>query len=342
MNNQDFKCPLCGSILARDRWVKITGQWDQFEKERGETKQLLEKYKKERVELDKKHKQELLKAAKLSESIGMEKGIKKEKSERERMNKMLQNQAKAIIASNKKIQELQQQLKEGKTPQTAGFDYEKEVNKMLTENFPEDKIIPTGKKGDVIQQIFFQSNEIGSILYECKKTGDYSNAFIKEVKRHQEIARADYAVIVTYASKEGKSKFFIEENVIVIDPLGLLDVALLLRNALIEMHKLKLTKEEIKDKGILILKYMQSGEFKNSMVDTIDKSRKAYELLMSEVKDHQKIWYERIKIYASIHENIQGVRKSIGEIVTGGHVELEPYNFEQLEETKSLKLKSGV
>ena len=218
-NTQNFNCPLCGSLLVRNKWIKITGQWSQYEKERDENKKLLEKYKKEKEEQEKKHKLDLVKAAKLAEATGVEKGIKKEKGERERMSKMLQNQAKAIIASNKKIQELEKQLKEGKTPQTAGFDYEKEVIKILSENFPEDTLKPTGKEGDVIQYVTFNKNEIGSILYECKKTEKFNNSFIKEVIKHQEIARAEFAVIVTHALKEGKSKFFIEENIIVIDPL---------------------------------------------------------------------------------------------------------------------------
>ncbi|OGM30108.1 hypothetical protein A2801_03850 [Candidatus Woesebacteria bacterium RIFCSPHIGHO2_01_FULL_41_10] len=159
--------------------------------------------------------------------------------------------------------------------------------------------------------------------------------------RDQDISHAEFAVIVTHALKEGKSKFFIEENIIVIDPLGLLDMAVLLRNSLVEMHKLKLTKEEVKEKGVQILRYMQSGEFRNSMVDTIEKSRKAYEILVGEVKDYQKTWTERIKLYYAIHENIQGVRRSIGEIVTGGTVELEKYDFMQLEGSELLKLKSG-
>ncbi|MFH1890614.1 MAG: DUF2130 domain-containing protein [Candidatus Kuenenbacteria bacterium] len=340
-NTQNFKCPLCGSLLVRDKWIKITGQWSEYEKERDENKKLLEKYKKEKEEQEKKHKLDLAKAAKLAEASGIEKGIKKEKGERERMSKMLQNQAKAIIASNKKIQELEKQLKEGKTPQTAGFDYEKEVIKILSENFPEDTLKPTGKEGDVIQYVTFNKNEIGSILYECKKTEKFNNSFIKEVIKHQEIARAEFAVIVTHALKEGKSKFFIEENIIVIDPLGLLDVATLLRNSLVEMHKLKLTKEEVKKKGVQILRYMQSKEFRNNMLDTIDKSRKVYELLVVEVKDHQKVWTERIKLYCSIHENIQSVRKSIGEIVTGGSVELERYDFIQIDGSELSKLEGG-
>ena len=341
MSDQNFKCPLCGSILARDKWIKITGQWSEFEKEHEENKKLLEKYKKEKEEQEKKYKLELKKATKLAEVAGIEKGIKKEKSERERMSKMLQNQAKTIIASNKKIQELEKQLKEGKTPQTAGFDYEKEVRRMLSENFPGDILKPTGKEGDVIQYVVFNNNTIGSILYECKKTEKFNNSFIREVKGHQEIAHAEYAVIVTHALKEGKSKFFVEGDIIVIDPLGFLDIAALLRNSLVEMHKLKLTREEVKEKGVQILRYMQSGEFRNNMIDTIDKSRKAYELLVGEVKDHQKAWTERIRLYHSIHDNIQGVRKSIGEIVTGGMVELERYDFIQIGTSELPKLKSG-
>lgn len=339
---QEFTCPLCGSILARDKWVRITGQWSEFEKERNENKKLLEKSKKDKEELEKKFKQDLLKTSKLAEEAGVAKGVKKEKGERERMSKMLQNQAKAILTSNKKIQELEKQLKEGKTPQTAGFDYEKEVFRMLSEKFPSDAIKRTGKEGDVIQSVVDGDSEIGLILYECKKTETFTNSFIVEIKRHQETARADFAVIVTHALKNGKSKFFIEDNVLVIDPLGLLDLALLLRSSVVDMNKLKLTKEDVKAKGIQIMQYMQSGDFRNNMVDTIEKSRKAYGLLMNEVKDHQKAWSERIKIYASIHDNVQSVRKSIGEIVTGGQVLLEPYNFAQIEGPAVPRLGNGT
>ncbi len=157
------------------------------------------------------------------------------------MGKLIQAQTKALQANSKRIQELEKQLKEGKTPQIAGFDYEKEVQRMLKEAYPEDEIQPTGKKGDAIQFVKIKDEIIGSILYECKKTEKYSNSFIDEIKRHQETARADYAVIVTHAQKLNKSKFFIEQNVIIIDPLGLLDIAFLLRTMLLDMHQMKLT-----------------------------------------------------------------------------------------------------
>ena len=322
MNNDiaiasEYKCPLCESMLTREKWIKITGQWVEIEKEKANIRKLLEKSKIEKANLEKKHQIEARKMAKQAEEAGMLKGIKKEKNEREKMSKLIQIQTKAMIVSNKRIQELEKQLREGKTPQTAGFDYEKEVARMLTENFPEDEIKPTGKMGDNIHFVKSNNEIVGSILYECKKTSTYNNSFVVEIKRHQETAGCTYAVVVTHAIKKGKSRFFIEDNVVVIDPLGLLDVAFLLRNTIIEMHHLKLTKDQINEKSKEILKYMQSGVFKNRMMLAIQKAEEAYNLLIKEMGDHKKIWEDRYQIYATIHANIQMVRAEIGQIITG-------------------------
>ena len=323
MGDQNYKCPLCGSILVRDHWVKITGQWEAEQKRAEDIKKQLEQFKKEKLLLEKKHQLDLKKAQKAAEIIGIQKGVKKEKSERERMSKLLQNQAKTIIESNKRIQELEKQLKEGKTPQTAGFDYEKEVAKMLSENFPEDEIKSTGKLGDNIQIVRHKDQEAGSILYECKKTSKYDNSFVLEAKRHQETAGCNYAVVVTHAVKSGKSKFFVDGEVIVIDPLGLLDLAFLLRSSIVEMHLLKLTKEEINEKSKEILRYMQTGVFKNRMVLAMQKSEDAYYLLIEEMRGHKKLWQQRYEIYSTIHANVQMVRLEIGKIITGNPKLLE-------------------
>lgn len=340
MDKQEYKCPLCESLLTRERWIKITGQWDERQKFISTAKKEIEKYKTEKQELEKRHATDLKKAAKLAEVAGIKKGIKKEKSERERMSKLIQGQTKALQANSKRIQELEKQLKEGKTPQTAGFDYEKEVQKMLGETFPEDEILPTGKKGDVIQFVKIKDEKIGSILYECKKTEKYSSLFIDEVKRHQDSARADYAVIVTHAQRENKSKFFVEESVIVIDPLGLLDIAFFLRTTLLDIHQMKLTKEQRDKKGQEILMYMQSGDFRKNMVDNLEKTRDAYDLLVKEVNFHKKDWEERFKIYAAIHQNTQNVRFAIGKILTGRELdEVETEKFPT--EIEALQLQSG-
>jgi len=286
------------------------------------------------IEFEKKSQILLKKREKEAEILGMKKGVAKEKSERTRMVNMLSKNAQELEDRNKQIQKLQKQLKEGKTPQTEGFDYEKEVFKLLSDNFPEDLIKATGKEGDNIQKVFYRGKEIGSIIYECKKTDKFDNAFIKEIERHQEESRATYAVLITHAQKEGKSKFFISGSVIVIDPLGVLDLALLLRTAIIEMHQLKISKEEIDKKSQEILKYMQSGDFKTRMMIAIGKSEEAYQQIVFEITSHKKDWQKRFEIYSAIHANVQMVRLQIGAIITG--------DKELLNETKDLpKLSIG-
>lgn len=315
--DENFLCPLCKSVLLKEDWIKITGQWEEQQKARLETKKEIAQLKKQNEEQEKKYKQEKKKLEKVALETGFKKGQEKEKKEREKMSKLIENQAVANKKSHERIAQLEKQLKEGRTPQTAGFDYEKEVIALLTKNFPEDKITPTGKKGDAIQEIFFKEDRIGSILYECKKTSEYKNSFIDEIKRHQGVAKADYGVVVTHAIKKGKSKFFIEDEIVIIDPLCLLDIAYLLRGSIVEMHKLKLTGVKIEEKGRAILKYMQSGDFKAHMVESAQKAEEAYQLMVEEISSHKKTWQERYKLYCTIHNNIQTVRLEIGKIVTG-------------------------
>lgn len=328
MDIQEYRCPLCQSLLPREKWIKITGQWEEnkkileiSKKQIEAAKKNLEAEKKKLSLLEKRRMIDMKKATRLGEQAGISKGKNIEKKEREKMTKMMEKQTKDISASHEKIKQLQEQLKKGITPQTAGFDYEKEVQKMLSETFVDDEIKCTGKMGDVLHNVIIEENAIGKILYECKKTDKFSNDFIKEISRHQEDAHANYAVIVTHAPKKDKSKFFLEGEVIIIDPLGLMDLAFFLRTTLIEMHKMKLTREEVKQKGIEILRYMQAGDFKAHMVGNIDQAKKAYRLLMKEVDDHKKTWEERVKIYYTIHKNTQSVRKAIGQILTGKQFE---------------------
>lgn len=342
MNNQIFRCPLCESILDKDKWIKITGQWEDIEKEKIKTQKLLDQAKKEREELLKKNLIEKNKAIKEALIKGTTIGIQKEKSERERMTKMISKRTEDLNKANKKILELQDQLKKGITPQTAGFDYEKEVGKILKDNFPGDDIKPTGKKGDVIQTVSNNKMIVGTILYECKKTEKYDNSFIKEVKKHQEIAHADYGVIVTHATKLNKSDFFVEDKIIVVNPLGLLDIAVLLRSTLIQISEMKLTKEKTEQKGQEILRYMQTGEFKKYMIDNVEKSKSAYKLLIKEVESHKKTWEERLKIYFTIHQNTQNVRLAIGKIITGGvMVKLEDEPFPSFKDINIPLLNKG-
>ena len=320
---KDYLCPLCKSVLTRDRFLEITGKWDDQQKAIAENEKKLKQFIKEKEALEKKHQQDLKKVSKAAVEEGVKQGIQKESKRADAMSKMIQKQMRESAAANKKIQELEKLLAEGKTPQVAGFDYEKEVFIQLQEQFPEDEIVPTGKKGDNIQYVKHGEEVIGSILYECKKTDKFNASFIAEVKRHMQDSKADFGVLVTHAVKDANKGISYEEKVIIVNPFGVLDMALILRDSIVLMHQLKKTGES-KDKIAQdIIKYMQSGEFKVNMVTAIQKSEEAYNLMLKEIKSHKKDWEERFKIYSTIHTNVQNVRMEIGKIVTGKEIPIE-------------------
>lgn len=37
MNDRIYKCPLCESILEKEKWIRITAQWEDVEKEKAKS-----------------------------------------------------------------------------------------------------------------------------------------------------------------------------------------------------------------------------------------------------------------------------------------------------------------
>jgi len=81
---QVFRCPLCESLLTREKWIKITGQWDERQKLLEERKKEIENHKKTILQAEKDKKL----IAKKAELLGLEKGVKKERAERIKMSKI--------------------------------------------------------------------------------------------------------------------------------------------------------------------------------------------------------------------------------------------------------------
>jgi len=53
-------------------------------------------------------------------------------------------------------------------------------------------------------------------------------------------------------------------------------------------------------------------------------------LMLLEIKDHNKNWMDRYKIYCTIHNNVQTVRMEIGKIITGNSMIAEAKELPQL------------
>lgn len=387
MANKEFQektkpCPLCGTMLLYEKWLKVVGVYEEQQKHRkqleselirtkGQENKLKEEYIKVRqkekeirnqykIELKKQaevqkekfqkkfekdherinKKLEKQKQADLKRAIneGMIAGINKQKSRMEKVTEMAEKALKKRDKAMERVKQLEEMRRKGTTPQIEGFNFEHELAEQLKNKFPEDEIEPTGhEKGDIIQTVKVEDKKIGKIIYECKKTKEFKNIFIEQIRKDKNRVIADYGIIVTWATKENNQNFWIDGDIIVVDPYGVLDIAIFLRETLLQMYSLKLSKTEFENKGRAIIGFMQSEEFRTQIQNSIAKSREAYEFLKKEITTHVNVWHKRAEIYESIHKSTNIIQNTIKYILLRGRV---PENLPKIEELPPLQISS--
>lgn len=320
-----------GSEKERTKTEKLKITLERIKRERTDAEaRLKEKFQQEQEKLKEKLDKQRQIELKRAQSKGIRAGIEKQKERTEKVSLMAERYRKARDKAMERTKELEEMIKKGTTPQIEGFDFERELANQLRSKFSEDEIKPTGRKGDIIQTVQAEDKKVGKIIYECKKTKEFQNKFVEQIRRDKTRVIADYGVIVTWATKDDKQGFWIEGDIIAVHPYGVLDIATFLRETLVQMYTLKLSKSEFETKGKAILQFMQSEEFRSRIQNSITKSREAYEILKKEVKTHVNTWKKRFKIYESIHRNTGFIQNAVRYVLLHGRLP------EKLPETKEL------
>ncbi len=233
------------------------------------------------------------------------------------------------ITAQGKIQNLQRQLKDKTTPQIEGLLYEDQLMKALQKEFPTDKFTNTGKGGDVLQEIVLEKEVCGVLIFECKKVGHWNLAHVEQAYQAKIKRQADFAVLVTNAPKKGSGGFFIEKGVIVVSPGGALAIAGILREQVVKIARLKLTKAQKVEAVEQTLKYLQGAEFKNSLELVIKKTVELYDDLKTECRDHVKVWTKRYDTLKSVYLHTARVQNKTTNLIAGrpidGEVSLSPF-----------------
>jgi len=337
-----YKCPLCASNLSEDRYLKVVGAWEEKEKVQKEIKDklreaeeqkklLLQQAKKNKLELERERRRlveerkglrreferEFKKQSRQLEKQGVEKGKMSEKRRADKLAYQLEQKMGAIDDMNNKIKQLKEQLKKGTTSQVEGLDFEKLVVKELESKFSEDKVEPYGKKGDILQRVYYKKKEFGSILYECKKTDKYSKGFVKQTKTAVGQRKATFGVLVTAAFKKDTEGFYVEDGIIVVHPFGVPYIAQILRNNIIELTLASQTKKEIDIKAKELINYIAGDEFKSMANDTIYRAKLLGEILAKEMKSHMSLWHDRFEHYKNIHSNVNILEGNTKAILKG-------------------------
>ncbi|MFQ5714193.1 MAG: DUF2130 domain-containing protein [Candidatus Scalinduaceae bacterium] len=217
----------------------------------------------------------------------------------------------------KQIDELKRKAEQG-SQQMQGEVLELELEKSLKEEFPFDDIEPVAKGargGDIIQTVKTQSGRIcGKILWETKRTKNWSDSWIQKLKDDQREAKADLAILASESLPKGLRHFRQISGVWITDILSAVSLALALRVVLIQVARERAVQVGKKEKMEIAYNYLTGPEFKNRVEAIVESFTAMKEDLEAERRATQKIWAKREKQIERVISNTAGLHGDLQEI----------------------------
>jgi len=241
-----------------------------------------------------------------------------------------------LEAQKRLAEEMKRKAEQG-SMQSQGEAQELALEEMLRSAFPFDEISEVGKGvrgADCIQTVRNNlGQECGKIIFESKRTKDFSNDWIEKLKADMRGQSADVAVIVTQAFPKDMDGFGEKDGVWVCSFGEVKPVVQMLRDGIIKISNALKSQENKGDKMHLLYDYLTGTEFSEqwkairegfmSMKLSIQKERDAME----------KLWKAREKQLEKILLNAAHIRGSI-EGISGTDVDLNLLeNYENGEES---------
>jgi len=241
---------------------------------------------------------------------------------------------KTITAMQKQIEDLKRRAEQG-SQQLQGEVLELELENLLRSKFPFDIIEPVPKGefgGDVVQRVVGTNGQhSGTILWESKRTKNWSDTWLPKLREDQRTAKAEIAVIVSQVLPKDVETFEIVDGVWVTHPRAALPVAAILRQSLLEVSLARQANEGQQTKTEMVYQYLTGPRFRqrveaiveafSSMQGDLDKERKV--IMKQWAKRDEQI--ERVmQATVGMYGDLQGIAgKTLLEIEGLGLADLE-------------------
>jgi hypothetical protein len=290
-----YKCPVCQKPLTKkefERAFKIhEAQQEHVEAQR---RQLAEDERKFEA-----HKKDVTRQAR--------------EKERTRTRRIVGNK-------DRKIGELRETiklLKRGKTPQEYGPEFEAKLVKRLRAEFAGDDIRHEGRAGDVFHIVRDGGKVAGSIIYECKWTPRISGSHVQQAAKARMSRHAEFAVLVTSGTKRGFTGLDEMYGVLIVSPAGVLVLAGLLRNHLIEMFRAGIEKGQRAKIANQLLKFIKGPEFKNPIEEVVHTAERLKLGIEEECRWHVNDWKKRLTAYDRIRWDGWAVQENLRRVLRG-------------------------
>jgi hypothetical protein len=219
---------------------------------------------------------------------------RKQAEDEQRLKVMEKEQT--IAAMQKQIEDLKRRAEQG-SQQLQGEVQELELENLLRIKFPFDAIEPVPKGefgGDVLHRVVGAAGQTGgTILWEFKRTKNWSDAWLVKLRDDQRTAKAEIAVIVSQILPKGIETFEMVEGVWVTHPRAALPVAMILRQSLLELALARHSSEGQQTKTEMIYQYLTGPRFRQRVEAIVEAFSTMQEDLDKEKRAIMKQWAKR-------------------------------------------------
>lgn len=217
----------------------------------------------------------------------------------------------------RQIETLRHQANQG-SQQLQGEVLEVHLEESLRQTFPQDRIepVPKGVRGaDVIQHIqTVRGDRAGTILWETKRTKQWSNGWLEKLRNDQRLVTADCALLVTNVLPSTIKHFGFLEGVWIASHEMAIPVATALRITLLQLADLRQAEVGKHEKTERVYDYLTGLQFRQRIEAIVEAFHGLHTDLAHEKQAMQRIWASRekqlqraLEAMASMHGEIRGI-----------------------------------
>jgi hypothetical protein len=286
---------------------------------------------------DKTRELDLIVEKRVSESRNAERDkgrVEAEEASRLRMaekDKMIDDQRRQLAEAQRKLEQGSQQLQ--------GEVQELDLEQSLRTAFPRDTIEPVPKGqygGDALHRVLGPTAQVcGTILWESKRTKNWSPSWLPKLRDDQRAAKAEIAAVVSQVLPEGIESFGQVDGVWVMTPRAVLPVAMALRQMLVEVSLARVASEGQETKAHMVYQYCMGTRFRQRVQAIVEAFSCMQEDLDKEKKAIIKQWAKREEQIERVMQSTAGMFGELQGIAGKSLQEIDGLDFKAIGDQSS-------
>lgn len=231
------------------------------------------------------------------------KAMEERQFEISQMKKQLEDTQKALEEARRKSEQASQQLQ--------GEILELELEQALLAEFPSDQISPVEKGirgADVVQVVRDSLGKVcGTIVWESKRTKNFEEGWTKILKDNTLRVRGDASVLVTKVMPKDCNNFVLRDGVYITNFECAIEVARVLRDALIRICFAKTASTGKNEKMEMVYGYITSTQFTQKVSSMLEAYASMKNSLDREKIAMAKMWAQREKEIERLQISTAGI-----------------------------------